>query len=572
MLGLIVDKKRFINMDYTPVTNNSLWQQLLTLNPIMLYNQDDYDKNKEKIDTFIVIGGWYGYNINVESNKHNAIIISGDAHDRPYNMKIFNFLYKMKKFYHLANYVQAYIYEINEITKESKIEKFSERQNEHINNIYDFYHSVHENDVINENDIQYRDQNMIVSPGVCHSFTADDEIYSSRSWTRMQPYVKTLPLHADNRISAHKDTEGRKNDWLNLLGEYDAVVVTCSFSHPHSKSMLVGKVPEVLARGCLLFVGQEANYNSESGLIDNYNCIIFTKNNFNEKVEEYIKNRADKKYLEIRKNGVKLIKKKHTHNHRMQIIKTLLEKLKKKQDHTKFLKLNYKDKVITFNYKEDDYICKYWQRGMFYEWPLLEKIKSLGLKGTYLDVGAHFGNHGIYFDKFCDSEKVICIEGNPNNFEYLQINCNLNSKNIDAINYIISDKDDETYTMGYGCKTNSGGSMVLTEENKKVVQSAVTDRKIEYTDIIDNKSRKLDTLFNNIENISLIKFDIEGFEYFGLIGCENIIKKHKPVIILELWEYNSNYKLILDFLKKYNYVKLDNIDYGGGTFIFKNED
>ena len=30
--------------------------------------------------------------------------------------------------------------------------------------------------------------------------------------------------------------------------------------------------------------------------------------------------------------------------------------------------------------------------------------------------------------------------------------------------------------MGYGCKTTSGGSMVLTEENKKVLQST-TDRK-----------------------------------------------------------------------------------------------
>ena len=120
MLALIVNKKRFINIDYTPVCNNSLWQQFLTFNPIMIYNQDDYNKNKEKIDTFIVISGWYGYNINVDSNKHNAIIISGDAHARPYNVRILNFLYKMKKFYHLANYKKAYIYEINEINQQIK--------------------------------------------------------------------------------------------------------------------------------------------------------------------------------------------------------------------------------------------------------------------------------------------------------------------------------------------------------------------------------------------------------------------------------------------------------------------
>jgi len=102
-------------------------------------------------------------------------------------------------------------------------------------------------------------------------------MYSSRAWAGMQKYVKTLNKQADNRISYHKDTEGRMNDWLNLLGEHDATVITCSFSHTHSKSMLVGKVQEVMARGYLLFVGEEAIYNSNSGLIDNYNCIIFTK-------------------------------------------------------------------------------------------------------------------------------------------------------------------------------------------------------------------------------------------------------------------------------------------------------
>jgi len=117
-------------MDYTPVTENSLWQQLLTLNPIMIYTQEDYNKNKEKIDTFIVISFWYKYNINVESNKHNAIIITGDAHDRPFYIKMFEFLYKMKKIYHLANYKKAFIYEINGITNENKnkIENFTEEK------------------------------------------------------------------------------------------------------------------------------------------------------------------------------------------------------------------------------------------------------------------------------------------------------------------------------------------------------------------------------------------------------------------------------------------------------------
>ena len=64
---------------------------------------------------------------------------------------------------------------------------------------------------------------------------------------------------------------------------------------------------------------------------------------------------------------------------------------------------------------------------MFYENKLLEKIKSLKLRGTYIDIGAHHGNHSIYFNKFCDSDKVISIEGNPFNFKYLKSNCEVNN-------------------------------------------------------------------------------------------------------------------------------------------------
>jgi len=41
----------------------------------------------------------------------------------------------------------------------------------------------------------------------------------------------------------------------------------------------------------------------------------------------------------------------------------------------KIVQFKFKNNVVSFNYKENDYICKYWLRHMFYELPLLEKIK-----------------------------------------------------------------------------------------------------------------------------------------------------------------------------------------------------
>jgi hypothetical protein len=38
----------------------------------------------------------------------------------------------------------------------------------------------------------------------------------------------------------------------------------------------------------------------------------------------------------------------------------------------------------------------------------------------------------------------------------------------------------------------------------------------------------------------LIHLDIEGYEYFALLGAVNTIKKCKPVIVVEMWDQLDN--------------------------------
>ena len=73
----------------------------------------------------------------------------------------------------------------------------------------------------------------------------------------------------------------------------------------------------------------------------------------------------------------------------------------------------FQDQKIFFNYINGDWISRWWLKDTFYELKLLDKIKSLNLNGTYVDAGAHFGNHSIYFSKFCDSKKVVSIQMIP---------------------------------------------------------------------------------------------------------------------------------------------------------------
>lgn len=72
----------------------------------------------------------------------------------------------------------------------------------------------------------------------------------------------------------------------------------------------------------------------------------------------------------------------------------------------------------------------------------------------------------------------------------------------------------------------------------------------------------------NISDLTLIKLDVENYEYAVLLGAENSIKKFHPIIIIELHKTNPNYDNIIKFLQKYKY-KTDAISYAHSpTFIY----
>ena len=69
-------------------------------------------------------------------------------------------------------------------------------------------------------------------------------------------------------------------------------------------------------------------------------------------------------------------------------------------------------------------------------------------------------------------------------------------------------------------------------------------------DIINKYSNKNNNKINNnygiqkvielnLDNISVIKIDVEGFELEVLTGALETIRKNKPVIILEIWPDNK---------------------------------
>jgi len=189
---------------------------------------------------------------------------------------------------------------------------------------------------------------------------------------------------------------------------------------------------------------------------------------------------------------------------------------------------------------ESDHIYKHLKKtGNFYELKLLEKVKSLNLTGTYIDVGANIGNHTIFFSKFCKSTQVISIELNCEIYKVLQQNV-INSPNVSTINIGVGEKFKHVKISNID-ETNVGMTKIIGENGDIVVDT-------------------LDSILSDVNNISIIKIDVEGYEKNVLIGAKNIISKHSPVIIAELRdekEFDEFEKISNDigyFTDKINYA------------------
>ena len=62
----------------------------------------------------------------------------------------------------------------------------------------------------------------------------------------------------------------------------------------------------------------------------------------------------------------------------------------------------------------------------------------------------------------------------------------------------------------------------------------------------------------NINNISLIKIDVEGFEKSVIDGSLNVIKQYKPLLLLEIYDghlikFNSSAKKMIEFVLQLGY-------------------
>jgi len=142
---------------------------------------------------------------------------------------------------------------------------------------------------------------------------------------------------------------------------------------------------------------------------------------------------------------------------------------------------------------------------------MLAAIGKLNLQGTYVDVGAHVGNHTAFFAGCCPSTRVVAIEPDQDRMAALMETVTLNRL-----------KGVKTLRIGAWSKR---GFMVPTNTLKCTFS--------EISVPLAAEARTLDEVLQKDKDVILIKIDTEGSEREILLGAQDVLARCQPHLFVE---------------------------------------
>jgi FkbM family methyltransferase len=198
---------------------------------------------------------------------------------------------------------------------------------------------------------------------------------------------------------------------------------------------------------------------------------------------------------------------------------------------------------IVLNVLENDWMGMDFIGGKLWEPHIVQFLNNeLTKTSNFIDVGSNYGYLSIKSSKFCN--KVFSFE--PQTFMYnlsMETISNNSINNIEVFNLALGDEEIESNLsqIDYlGDGINAGEVSIL------------------YSNDVGQKTKivKLDNFFT--DSVDIIKIDVQGYEKFVLSGAKEIIEKNKPIVIVEVenWQlskfgYNSEY--LFNFIRNLNY-------------------
>jgi FkbM family methyltransferase len=173
-------------------------------------------------------------------------------------------------------------------------------------------------------------------------------------------------------------------------------------------------------------------------------------------------------------------------------------------------------------------------RGEFYEVEELLMLRDfLPRGGVFVDVGANVGNHSVYLGKARMLRKIICFEPNPAVFRLLSLNVRLNCLYDHCELHEIALSND----LG---NAKFARPTHLSQGVGRLASMGEIDVRVERGDVFCASSEP-----------DVIKIDVEGHEVHVLNGMERTIRKHQPIVFVEVWD--RNFDAFYEILHKFDY-------------------
>lgn len=173
-----------------------------------------------------------------------------------------------------------------------------------------------------------------------------------------------------------------------------------------------------------------------------------------------------------------------------------------------------------------DYVSDHIRRtGEFYEIAILEELARRITGGVLVDAGAMIGNHTAFLAAFVPHSEIWAFEPAPVNLRLLRENVRP-FPTVRVIDAALSDYRTGSVTMSTH-RTNRGHSVVDATDP--------WPQPDEHDPPFTARAMALDGL--KLEDVSLLKIDVEWHEPQVLAGAVDTIARCRPLIVIEDWKH-----------------------------------
>lgn len=193
----------------------------------------------------------------------------------------------------------------------------------------------------------------------------------------------------------------------------------------------------------------------------------------------------------------------------------------------------------------------YWWHGKKREHETIDKFnKLINNNDTVIEIGGHIGYFSIIYSSLVGNKgKLFVFEPGANNLDYTE-------KNLSPLN--------NTFLIKKAISNENGIVTFYLEDLSGQNNSIIKDYHLLegniklsglnniHVDSVDIPCITLDSFVKKSieDNISFIKIDIEGAELLALQGATNVLKEHKPNMMIEV---TSDAKEVYDILTNFQY-------------------